>query len=103
MASDNGVAMMRIRLRREIRALKNGGTPFQPSDLGDPSIPTYCGDSVLRIPPAGNGDDEALILEVSRRVAQILVDGDQYKGEERDAYIVDQLKSYEASMAGRSE
>ena len=103
MASDNGVAMMRIRLRREIRALKNGGTPFQPSDLGDPSIPTYCGDSVLRIPPAGNGDDEALILEVSRRVAQILVDGDQYKGEERDAYIVDRLKDYEATMAGRSE
>ena len=72
-------------------------------DLGDPSIPTYCGDSVLRIPPAGDGDDEALILEVSRRVAQILVDGDQYKGEERDAYIIDRLKEYEASMAGRSQ
>jgi hypothetical protein len=101
-ASDNGVAMMRTRLRRDIRALKKGGTPFQPSDLGDAPIPTYCGDSVLRIPPAEDGDDQALILEVSRRVAQILVDGDQFKGEERDAYIVDRLKEYEASMASQS-
>ncbi len=103
MLSDNGVAMMRTRLRRDIRALKKGGKPFQPSDLSDAPIPTYCGDNVLRIPPAGNGDDRALILEVSRRIARIIVDGDPFKGEERDAYIVERLQEFEASMAGRSE
>ena len=99
-SSDNGVALMRTRLRRDIRALKKGKEPFQPCDLGYPPIPTYCGDTVLRIPPARNGDDRTLILRVSRRVARILADGDQFKGAKRDAYIVKRLKEYEASMAG---
>ena len=96
-AADQGVAAFRARVKAGIRAVANGEAPFQPADLAAPPIPTYCGDTVLRVAP-GAGDDETLILEHSRKVLAIIRAGDHLKGEERDKTIIRRLKELEASL-----
>ena len=95
--ADQGVAAFRARVKAGIRAVANGEAPFQPADLAAPPIPTYCGDTVLRVAP-GAGDDETLILEHSRKVLAIIRAGDHLKGEERDKTIIRRLKELEASL-----
>ena len=100
MSSDRGVVMFRTRLRSAVRALAKGERPFQPADLGAAPIPTYCGDTVLRVPPAkggGDGDEREAILAHSRRVMAALRSGDDLKGEARDAHVMAQLKALEAN------
>ena len=50
LASDQGVAMMRQRIREQIRNLADGNDPTQCTDLKKSPIPTYGGDSVINIP-----------------------------------------------------
>jgi hypothetical protein len=62
-------------------------------------IPTYAGDTVLRIPVQEGRDDGALQKEVSFKVAEILKSGDHLTGQDRRTFIEDALKAYEASWA----
>jgi phenylpropionate dioxygenase-like ring-hydroxylating dioxygenase large terminal subunit len=98
MSSDRGVALFRTRLRSAIRALAKGETPFQPADLGVVPIPTYCGDTVLRVPP-GEGDERELILAHSRQVMAAIRSGDGLEGAARDAHIVARLEALEAGYS----
>jgi phenylpropionate dioxygenase-like ring-hydroxylating dioxygenase large terminal subunit len=68
--SDQGVIMLRNKLREGIRAVQKGEDPAQLVALGGPGrIPTYGQSTVLRIPPAGDAEaDKALLREVGRRV-----------------------------------
>jgi len=95
--TDLGVAKVRRKLRDAIRKLQQGEAPPQPNQLGK-VIPTYGGDTMLRIPKS-NVDDRKLVSEVAHKVAAIYVEGDRYAGEERIAFIVDGLKRYEANWA----
>jgi len=96
--TDMGVARVRQRIRQEIRALQ-AGKPVTPlTSLGNP-VPTYGGDTILRV-PMRNTDDRELIAQVSNRVADIYQAGDAYKGEDREAFIVGELKAFEAQGAG---
>ena len=99
--SDKGVALFRRRLRRDIRALAGGTPPCRISDRVEAPIPTYAGDNVLRMPPVDGADDAALILEVSRAVARIVVSGNHLRGEARDSFVRDALAELEASHAPR--
>lgn len=85
-STDKGVALLRRRLRRAIRDLKAGKQPPQPSDFGRTPIHSYAGDTVVRA-PRSNSDDQKLILEVSRKVAEIYVAADEYEGDERAGRI----------------
>ncbi len=85
--SDKGVAMFRRRLRDDIRALAEGRVPYRVSEHREAPVPTYAGDNVLRIPPAAGIADEALLLEVSREVARIIVSGDDLRGDPRDSFV----------------
>ena len=98
-SSDKGVALFRRRLRSDIRALAGGTPPYRASDRVEAPIPTYAGDNVLRIPPVDGADDAALILEVSREVARIVVSGNHLRGESRDSFVRGALASLEASLA----
>ncbi|MGQ0664395.1 MAG: Rieske 2Fe-2S domain-containing protein [Pseudomonadota bacterium] len=89
--TDQGVAMARRRLKRAIRALKNGDKVVRPAPGSGGIIPTHSGDVVLRIPKA-SGDDRQLILDVSRRAGKVVLDGDGRAGEDRQAYIEQELK-----------
>ena len=93
--SDKGVAMFRKRLETDIRARMNGTLPTQPAQTSDTPIPTYAGDNVLNIPVQPGSDDEALLLEVSRRVAKCLTDADALKGTARDLAVIEDLKALE--------
>ena len=78
--------MLRRKLGVAIEALQRGERPAQPADLGTP-IPTYAGDTVVHMPAIENGDDDALILETSRRIAAAYEEGDSLTGEARDEHI----------------
>ena len=82
--------MYRQRLRNAITKLQEGEEPMQPSDLGQP-IPTYAGDTILRVPKS-NTDDRKLRSDVSKKVAEIFVSGDAMIGEERRIHIKSQLR-----------
>jgi hypothetical protein len=94
--TDRGVAKARRMVRNAIRALQKGERPAQPTDNFDGVIPTYAGDTVLRIPLQEGRDDGALQKEVSFKVAEILKSGDRLQGAERRAFIKGALKEYEA-------
>ncbi|MDX1575441.1 MAG: aromatic ring-hydroxylating dioxygenase subunit alpha [Kiloniellales bacterium] len=101
MSSDRGVALFRTRLRSAIRALAKGEAPFQPAALGAAPIPTYCGDTVLRVPPGNDGDrdERELILDHSRRVMAAIRSGDGLRGEARDAHVIARLEALEAGYS----
>ena len=79
--TDEGVALLRGKLRRDIRAVV-AGTPIAPLE-GTPEtpIPTYAGDTIVRVPKAN--DDAALIAKLQAEVIQIYREADGFKGAER--------------------
>ena len=96
--SDKGVAMFRRRLLADIRAVAAGGTPYQASDEVAAPLPTYAGDTVLRIsaPP----DNDEFIAGVCRQVAETLTRADSLRGAQRDAQVTRDLRSIEQRMNG---
>jgi hypothetical protein len=92
-SSDKGVASLRRRLRRAIRAHHAGERPLQPTSEGNPII-TYAGDTVLRF-PRRNLDDVQLADLVSKRIVDIYRHGDRYAGEERRQFIKGDLRKLE--------
>ena len=69
-ATDRGVIMFRKLLRREIRAVHAGQKPCGPSPKEGETIPTYCRNAVLRLPPAPTPEaDRQLLRDTGRRVA----------------------------------
>ena len=66
--TDHGVRLLRNALRKGIRNLQQGIEPLRPEAGTGGFIPTFAGDTILRV-PKGDSDDRALILETSRRIA----------------------------------
>ena len=68
--TDRGITMFRNQVRKGIRAVKEGSDPvglFRDSGV----IPTYCNDTVVRVPPAKTPElDKKLLRETGRRLAQ---------------------------------
>jgi hypothetical protein len=97
--TDRGVSLARRRLRKYIRKLQEGGPVKHPTDVFDNPIPTYGGDTMLRIPPQQGRDDDELIKEVAHQVAAIYMAHDNYVGQERVDKLRAALQEYEASWA----
>ena len=70
--TDHGVRMLRNALRKAIRSLQQGNEPARPEMSGGVTVPTYAGDTIVRV-PKGAGDDRALILATSRRIAEAYI------------------------------
>lgn len=85
-ATDTGIRLLRGALRKGIRALQQGIEPtrLEPGPQGP--IPTYAGDTIVRVPRRA-GDDRELILEISRKVAEIYVRHRHLPDAERRAAI----------------
>ena len=63
--------MFRNQIRRGIRAVKGGQDPDGLFRDGDAVIPTYCNDTVVRVPPAKTPAlDKQLMRETGRRLAE---------------------------------
>ena len=95
--TDVGVAKARRLLRSAIRSVAEGNPVSRATDGFDGVIPTYGGDTMLHIPVQNGRDDGAILKEVSYKVAEIYMSGDDKTGRERAAFIKDALQSYEAS------
>jgi len=92
--SDKGIIQYRKKLRKLCRDLEAGKEPAQVTDFWQNPIPTYGGDSVLRMPARGD-DDSALLSEIGERVMRIQFDAAALSGEPRDRQVIEALKAYE--------
>ena len=97
--TDRGVSLARRRLRKYIRKVQQGKAVPHPTDVYDNPIPTYGGDTMLRIPLQAGRDDDELIKEVAHRVAEIYMAHDEYVGQDRVDKITKALQEYEGSWA----
>lgn len=94
--SDRGISMMRRHLRRACRALAEGTPPVQPADLAPGPVPTYGGDTVLRLPKAAGRDDSALLRAAADRVMEAQFAAEHLVGAARDAAVIAALRELEA-------
>ena len=69
--------------------------PYQTSEHIKAPIPTYARANVLMMPVRPGPNDETLIREVSRRVGQSLINGDSYRGVQRDKKVIEEMKEIE--------
>ena len=92
--SDKGIIQYRKKLRKLCRDLQQGVEPDQVAAHWANPVPTYGGDTVLRIPPAEN--DSELLNEIGERVMQIQFDAENLEGEQRDQAVIDALVALEA-------
>ena len=87
--TDHGVRLLRNALRKGIRNLQQGLEPPRPEAGSGGFVPTFAGDTIVRV-PKGDGDDRALILATSRRIAEAhlrfrdLPDGERRAAMERE-------------------
>jgi len=97
--TDRGVAKVRNKLRQAIRDVSAGGGVEQASIVYGGVIPTYGGDTILRIPPIPGADDDQTLRMVAHKVAEIYAAADDLRGTEREQKIVADLKAFEAEFA----
>ena len=88
--TDQGVARLRRALRDGIRNVQKGKEPPRPERHDGIPVPTFAGDTVLRI-PKGPGDDRALILDVSRKIAESYLEFQDLPDAERRGAIEEKL------------
>jgi len=93
--SDKGIIQYRKRLRGLCRDLESGTEPARASDFWRNPVPTYGGDTVLKLPVDG-GDDSAFLREIGERVMQIQFEAEGLDGAERDRRVIDALQALEA-------
>ena len=97
---DVGVYMNRKNLRMAVR----GENPRMAQDAVHARANAgrrdyvYTNNTILDI-PMREGDDDALVREVCKKVLEVVVAGDAYEGAERDAFIHGALRDYERSFA----
>jgi len=69
-ATDRGITMFRNQMRRGIRAVQAGRDPAGLSRDTDAVIPTYCNDTIVRIPPEEDSErDRQLMRTTGRQLA----------------------------------
>ncbi len=89
--TDRGIALLRRKLKEEIEKLQQGIEPTPPTVQNGHHIPTYGGDTILRI-PANGGDDVNLIQDVSRAIAAAYLEFQDLPDAQRRAAIANRLE-----------
>jgi phenylpropionate dioxygenase-like ring-hydroxylating dioxygenase large terminal subunit len=70
-ATDRGITMFRQQIRRGIRAAQMGQDPVGLCRDTSAVIPTYCNDTIVRVPPAATPEaDQQLMRQTGRRLAE---------------------------------
>jgi nitrite reductase/ring-hydroxylating ferredoxin subunit len=95
--SDKAIIQYRKKLRKLCRDLEQGIEPLHVTGSWPNPIPTYGGDTVLRVPRQA-GDDSELLNEIGEQVMQIQFEAESISGEARDAAVIAALKSLEAKF-----
>ena len=95
--SDKGVALMRRRLREQVRTVAAGERPLRVTDLAPNPVPTYGGDSVLALPRDGETDESGRFSRLAHAFMQMQYDADGLPEPERVAFVTGRLKALESS------
>ena len=91
-SSDQGVAMLRRMLRKNIRALAEGTAPVPVSAGPDGLLATYVQDTVIPAPPAAEAKlERERLARVGKRVADLVLASGQQPAAERRDWIDTQL------------
>ncbi|SVA49311.1 uncharacterized protein METZ01_LOCUS102165, partial [marine metagenome] len=93
--SDKGIALMRRLLRDQIRSLASGGRPLRARANSFGSIPTYGGDTVLRMPRESADSEAEELSALAHRFMKIQYQVDDLAEEERIAAVTECLKELE--------
>ena len=90
-STDKGVAYLRRKLRRAIRAIQAGERLPESERAGEEFL-THTQDTVLPI-PIHPSDDEQLLKDVTDAVMEIVFEGDTLGGDERASFIESKLRT----------
>ncbi len=88
--TDRGVAMLRSKLRKDIRAVAAGELVERPEGTPERPIHTYGGDTVLRI-PRQQEDEGTFLADLQKQVAEVYFRGDGYEGGDRLEFLKREL------------
>jgi len=99
-SSDRGITLMRKRLREQIRAVQNGETPARASVANSGLIPTYGGDTVLRIPHKGDPDESQTLSELAHAFMKMQYQADGLNEDERVRFVSERLTELETKTTG---
>jgi nitrite reductase/ring-hydroxylating ferredoxin subunit len=99
-SSDRGITLMRKRLREQIRAVQNGETPARASVANSGLIPTYGGDTVLRIPHKGDPDESQTLSELAHAFMKMQYQADGLNEDERVRFVGERLTELETKTTG---
>ena len=93
--SDKGIALMRRLLRDQIRSLASGGRPLRARANSFGTIPTYGGDTVLRMPRESADSEAEELSALAHRFIKIQYQVDDLAEVERIAAVKECLKELE--------
>ena len=99
-SSDRGITLMRKRLREQIRAVQNGETPARASVANSGLIPTYGGDTVLRLPRKGSQDESQTLSELAHAFMKMQYQADDLNEDERVRFVGERLTELETKTTG---
>src|SRR5262249_60161111 len=66
-ATDRGVIMFRQLIRQGIRAVQNGQDPASLCRDAQAIVPTYCNDTVVRVPPGATPEADLEVMRATGR------------------------------------
>ena len=66
-ATDRGVIMLRQHIRRGIRVVQAGRNPEGLSRDAGIILPTYCNDTIVRVPPAPTPEEDQHLMRATGR------------------------------------
>lgn len=97
--SDKGVAMMRRRLREQIRIVAQGGSPMMPTGLGVHPVPTYGGDTVLTM-PRRDAEEAVALSKLAHAFMDVQLQADAMAERRRVEFVTGRLKELETAGLG---
>ena len=89
--ADRGVALLRRLVRQGIRSLKNGKPFISLPRHGGQVIPTYTQDTIVTL-PADGGDDQALMRETGRTIADLVFKSAKQPLDRRASWYEDKVR-----------
>ena len=95
--SDKGVTLMRRRLRERIRALAQGEEPPRATDPALLPLPTYGGDTVLKMPRRDAEDESEELSRLAHAFMNLQFEADAMPESQRMAFVTGGLKKFESA------
>ncbi len=91
---------MRKRLRDEIKKISEGGRLLRAQKNSDGVVPTYGGDTVLRMPGQNSGDEDILFSRLAHAFMAIQLDTSDKSDLDRQAEVIEKFQRLEQTGLG---